>query len=646
MKKKDIFSSALAISVLLPTVTSAVAAPADVSVASVDFIGMDAPNSAKKMAIPYTDASVKVTYSNGKTETFPLTYKELFNTGDEIVGSGKQKFAAGTPIDANKNPITDKSKLGLDVNYISDAPDANSLLNPINGSLYLVSHLEYDSEDAAGNDAYGRIPASMTLTKLYQNKETGELKVISGDKVDFSKANGLWIPCNGSLSPWNTHLGSEEYEPDARLFEMEKNLSESEKQERINTNQYDKTYLKEFATLYFGDEAKANPYLYGYVPEVIINADGTSKVIKHYSVGRKSTEIMRMMPDNKTAYFGDDGSYTMLFMYVADKAADLSAGTLYAAKFNQTSAENGGKGQLEWIQLGHATDAEVEEMAKKYSFSDIFETSTEPKDGFTAIKQYTAIDSDYGDIEYLKLKPGMEKAAAFLESRRYGALLGATSEFNKMEGIAVNASDKKVYVALADASKGTDTNEKDPTDHIKGINNKAGIVYELNLAGGQKDSAGKTINSNFVSINMEGLLAGKILEKPDAYGNTADPNKIASPDNLSYSEAMRTLFIGEDSGYHVNNFVWAYNIDKKELDRILSVPAGAEATGLMAADNRSGFSYIMSNFQHAGDGLGKKEMTAVNKDELIKAIEKGPYGVNKYGAVGYIHGLPSFTINK
>ena len=51
------------------------------------------------------------------------------------------------------------------------------------------------------------------------------------------------------------------------------------------------------------------------------------------------------------------------------------------------------------------------------------------------------------------------------------------------------------------------------------------------------------------------------------YGN---PDKVASPDNLSYSEAMRTLFIGEDSGKHTNNYVWAYNVDTKELERILS----------------------------------------------------------------------------
>ena len=35
--------------------------------------------------------------------------------------------------------------------------------------------------------------------------------------VDFSSPNllGLWTPCAGSVSPWGSHLSSEEYEPDA-----------------------------------------------------------------------------------------------------------------------------------------------------------------------------------------------------------------------------------------------------------------------------------------------------------------------------------------------------------------------------------------------------------------------------------------------
>jgi hypothetical protein len=46
---------------------------------------------------------------------------------------------------------------------------------------------------------------------------------------------------------------------------------------------------------------------------------------------------------------------------------------------------------------------------------------------------------------------------------------------------------------------------------------------------------------------------------------------------------------------HANNFVWAFNVDTRKLARILSVPIGAEATGLQVVDNIDGHGYVMSN---------------------------------------------------
>jgi len=125
---------------------------------------------------------------------------------------------------------------------------------------------------------------------------------------------------------------------------------------------------------------------------------------------------------------------------------------------------------------------------------------------------------------------------------------------------------------------------------------------------------------------------GEDLAAKDSLGNTANPDKIASPDNLKFSETLRTLFIGEDSGNHVNNFLWAYNVDTKELTRLLSTPAGAESTGLHAVDSINGWTYIMSNFQHPGDS------SSVPED--VKALINQNYN-NGYSAnVGYITADP------
>ena len=78
--------------------------------------------------------------------------------------------------------------------------------------------------------------------------------------------------------------------------------------------------------------------------------------------------------DNRTFVGGDDGKATGLFMFVADREKDLSAGTIYAAKVTQTAATGAGSYTLQWIRLGQATDAEIKSMVDSgIKFSDIFD---------------------------------------------------------------------------------------------------------------------------------------------------------------------------------------------------------------------------------------------------------------------------------
>jgi len=235
--------------------------------------------------------------------------------------------------------------------------------------------------------------------------------------------------------------------------------------------------------------------------------------------------------------------------------------------------------------------------------------------------------------EYLKLKPGMEQAAAFLETRRYAAYKGATTEFRKMEGVAANHADKKLYVAMSQINKGMLADETGPIDDIQVEKVDAGGTYEISLAGAQIDTDGGAINSEFVPTEMyvpEPLLGRDIAA--DALGNTTDPDRIANTDNVFFSEKMRTLFIGEDTGMHVNNFVWDWNVDTGELSRILVVASGAEATGLQVAENVNGHAYVMSNAQHQGDWL--RSMSEEVRDRLIQTVEARD-GINRYGTLNY-----------
>jgi len=90
--------------------------------------------------------------------------------------------------------------------------------------------------------------------------------------------------------------------------------------------------MDDFSKNLYGSVSVANPYHYGHLPEVTVNADGTASIKKHYCMDRISHELVQVMPDNRTVFMGDDATNSGYFVFVADKEKDLSAGTLYVAK--------------------------------------------------------------------------------------------------------------------------------------------------------------------------------------------------------------------------------------------------------------------------------------------------------------------------
>ncbi|MGD2021517.1 MAG: DUF839 domain-containing protein [Thiohalocapsa sp.] len=602
-------------------------------VQAVDFTATPTPTTDKDRLRTHTTSEAIVRYDDGSTETLPLAYNILFTNTDKVAGS---EHAAAQLYDVTGAPIFDLN--GDPV--IAETPDANSLLD-VDGKLFLVTHYEYDWLLANGQQAnmvegwYSRMPMSMTLTAIEQNTD-GKLAPTAQRPIDFSGVNGLWIPCFGSQTPWNTHLGSEE---DYDLYFVEA----SGRENLTKTTRG----LKALTEVYFKGERQANPYDYGYITEVAVEADGSTKVTKHYSMGRGTWEQSLIMPDRRTVYFGDDGANVGLFLFVTDTAGDLSAGTRYAARWEQTSADGVGTAKLHWVKLGHATSDDVRGLIDGgIAFDDIFESTTLEASPDWKEKGFRMISAGHMGNELLKLKPGMEQAAAFLEGRRYAAYLGATTEFNKMEGAALDPRDKHLYLAMSYIEKGMQKNADAPADHIQVNKLKAGAVYRIALAGGRKDVNGEVIDSDWVGTAMSApaKLTGEDIPA-DALGNIADPDKIANPDNLFFSDKMRTLFVGEDSGTHVNNALWAYNVDTDKLTRILSLASGAESTGLQVVENINGHAYIMSNAQHQGEWI--KTMPS-NVKARLSAAAAAAHGKNAKGAlsyqlqapVGYISGIP------
>jgi secreted PhoX family phosphatase len=173
------------------------------------------------------------------------------------------------------------------------------------------------------------------VSKLYIRKSGDAWEVLDGEMVDFASVNGTWNNCGAAPSPWGTALSGEEYEPFAGDLATVKPMSS-----------------------FMGKQA--NPYDYGWIVEITPTSSNTDRVVKHYAMGRKSNENAWVAPDNKTVYFGDDGSKTMLFKFVAEEPKDLTTGTLYAGKVTQV----GGSGKdhafnIEWISLGTATNDDI-----------------------------------------------------------------------------------------------------------------------------------------------------------------------------------------------------------------------------------------------------------------------------------------------
>ena len=591
--------------------------------ASVEFIGMARPETPADMARAHSQAAVRYVYADGSERTIPLTYNILYTNRSRVGGN---VYEAARLFDAWGVGLVDP--FGAPV--ISETPDGTTMLaapgvtdagEPV---AFHVVQWEYDWLLSDGSNArkakgwYPRTAMSANVNRLAQDPATGRLRLVSQEFVDFSAVGGLWIPCAASKTPWNTHLlGEEDYD----LFDRGK----VEKSRAGLTK------------LFFRGQQEANPYDYGHPVEIAIGPDGRQRVVKHYAMGRASWEIARVMPDGRTVYYGDDGRYTGLFMFVADRAGDLSEGTLYAARWEQESAENGGSAKLVWIRLGHASDAEVREMAARERFgateSTIFTFADGPQDGFTAIQAGTK------KPEYVRLNPGKERAAAFLESRRYAALLGATTEFNKMEGVAVDPVTRQVFIAMSRIEGGMTEGDGGPRDDIRLPANGAGGVYALEVSGGVADREGNPIDSEWVAVRMKGVadLMGRDLPEPDAFGNRSDPDRVAEPDNLVMAPSIRTLFVFEDSGRHTNNFVWAYNIETGKLSRIVSMPAGAETSGAFLVENWNGWAYLTVNYQHAGEKLAKRKLSDALLAELRARIDPFVAGV------GYIGPFPAWA---
>jgi len=525
---------------------------------------------------------------------------------------------------------------------VSSNPDFSSLLK-VGNKVFSVVQFEYPR------------PGVMYATELRKDR-AGRLSPKRMESVDWSHEGGLWIPCAGSVSPWQTHIGGEEYEPDAKYYSPKFYPNDTsicgasrgvctsiicEPDEIQLPVQNWKTcselrdayeFAKYFSSspngsLYPGEvknittlRSMFNPYRYGYTFEVKVNPDGSTEAKKWFAVGRRSTELAYILPDNKTMYLSDDGTNSMLNMFVADAPMDFSSGNLYAAKFKQhTDGSKGGEFTIDWIPLGHANETEIRDAAHKLRFSDIFDMAkpTVREEGVSCPEGFQSVNTGTAGLECLKVLPGMDTIASRLETRRYAALKGATTEFSKLEGLTFDSKSHRIFAAVSDLKDGMEDQKENGKYDAGGPNDikigykMCGCVYALDL------------DESNMAVNMYPFLCGDTENNVDDK-NRCNTNSVANPDNVAMMSDFETLLVAEDTKFHENNFLWAYHIPSGSLQRIFSAPYGAEVTSPYYYEI-DGYGYILVVAQHPYEW----------NDYALSTSSSG-----KAGTVGYIGPIP------
>jgi hypothetical protein len=566
--------------------------------------------------VPDTDALKRAVTTSGAVtindDDQDIGYQTIMRSGDDINGT-----TFGLIVDRNGTPVLTQSG----GRFVSNESHFSSLLQ-VDKSIYNITQFE-------------SCPGAMYLTEVSQHSDSGFLPPIGSFNLDVSQWGGVWMPSGGSVTPWGTHLGGEKDSPDARLFENAVSVDDIDTNIKLMLRYYgisdpfsvDLT-LAEITEVF-------NPYQYGYPLEVEIEEDGNAIVNKRYAMGRLSIEQAYVMPDQKTVYITDSGENGGLFIFVADEKQDLSSGTLFAAEWVQKDSIEGGMADINWIDLGHATQERIGDTINNgFKFTDLFDVGRANPDrscpdGFESINT-----GDFGH-ECLAVRTGMENAASRLETRRYAAMMGATTEFKLTGGVAYDKRSNVLFVAVNEINNGMEDNMVGGTNnsrydqggwnHIQLPYNCCGCVYGMKLR--ESDH----MKSKYVAKNIYGVLCGEMQNYGEGNpyaANKCDVDNIANPAALTFLNGSDTLIIGEDSlEGHENNALWAYRVREGDLVRIQTAPYGAAIVSSYFYPDINGFSYLTSVIKHP--------YRAPHEDKLINPVDGQSY-------IGYIGAMPAF----
>lgn len=597
----------------------------------------------------------------------PLAWTTVASTGQALSGGqtwGALRTPDGVGYIYDVVPLSDTTSP-----YAPEVPPLNPPYNATSRPTRTVSLRKPDIPTLHYFSSSGRAflinnmedyPATMYVSEVVSNPTTGLLSMTAARALPaVAPDSPWWFLCAGSVTPWGTKLVGEEFPPDARyapymIFDQPGYDGLAAMNEVRAFGYYGGNPMSEAgaalpspfpskgdiltnATLQLEAAASIKPYNYGATGEVLINADGSTAVRKLWTMGRLSHELALVLPDNRTVLSTDDmDGNGALVMFVADTAGDLTAGTLYAAKFSnqkppldpETGA--GAEWDVSWIPLAHATQAELDAMRTTLKFDDIFDAvnATVVGQAVQCPAGYARANSMNWEVEpgnfraeCLKLKLGMKTAAAFFETRRYAALIGATVEFSKEEGMAVSEELGTIYMTTSRMNHGM-LDGAILTDNYTYVYDISAARDDIrlskqNLCGGVIEFDTNPAGGSWAPVRARIAITGK--QVPGDPSNTCDTARVAGPDNLFFIPGTSTLIIAEDPGskQHANPMMWAVDVLENrpaalgspwplnpKMTRIMTSPLESEITG--PNTGRVGdWMYLMAAVQNPDDAQGK-----------------------------------------
>lgn len=490
-----------------------------------DFTGLSTPQTSEEQGA--------IRAASGEYEFFA-------HGGDAIDGDTQRLGVTQTP---DGTDITLEQFAGTMYGDPASNPDCNQFV-PTNGNK--AGYLFTNWENSPGN--ISRIPISRDENGEWNADLDGAINLANTEP--FRDIGGTRINCYGDLTPWNTMISAEENYSHTRVSGMATvgNIVEhgtgkgrvgacqfwnrpnpSEIQSAVD-EYYDDAWTVqgwwamsgiEFLAYYLGTDPTdsttpigdtyPNPYRYGYFVDIRNPTADPPQPVKYYVMGRAAWEAPDIQNDLRTVYGCSDGASKGIYKFVADRPIpsyrdpmDVS-GTLYAPNVtNEAAAKHEPPAdvplELEWLELGHATNREVESWIAEYDHvtqADYLTTHAEWTEGDPVTDAVLeAADREVvenGNQNYITNEEIVEWAeqyeegevdedlrrVPFLEARAAAKEIGATIEFNKAEG--VDSHDRAtpgdpVYFAISALSDGMSDAGDLQIERVDG-----GVVYRGTL---------------------------------------------------------------------------------------------------------------------------------------------------------------------